>query len=348
MLNLDQILDHFERIWQRSLPLLGFCLLIATQAGAQPLGGFNLIQSERHRLGSAEAEQSFDLMAGTGACIVALIPFLWQPDEVSIDIVIGNAVSDAELVAGIRAAKARGLSVLLKPHVWVPERWAGAIDPPTHQRNAWFDRYAGILRQYAGLAEREKVDALALGTELVHFENSTRWRTLIAQVREIYGGRLTYVAHGLEGVNRFQFWDKLDFISLSLYPPLGEDPSRAALAAQMKPFAQELAELAARYDRPVWIAEVGLMSVEKAQKKPWISPEEYDGPPDPNLQALVLALWIAALDRPGIEAILVWRWFTDPNEGGLDNTDFTVQGKPAEKILRKFWQKRAKNCTLYY
>ena len=39
------------------------------------------------------------------------------------------------------------------------------------------------------------------------------------------------------------------------------------------------------------------------------------------------------LDRPAVEGVLVWRWFTDPAAGGAADTDFTVQGKPAERVF---------------
>jgi hypothetical protein len=34
---------------------------------------------------------------------------------------------------------------------------------------------------------------------------------------------------------------------------------------------------------------------------------------------------------------MVWRWFTDPEAGGSNDTDFTVQGKPAEAVLSCAW-----------
>jgi hypothetical protein len=34
---------------------------------------------------------------------------------------------------------------------------------------------------------------------------------------------------------------------------------------------------------------------------------------------------------------MIWRWFTDPAAGGPDDTDFTVQGKPAEAVLSCVW-----------
>ena len=43
------------------------------------------------------------------------------------------------------------------------------------------------------------------------------------------------------------------------------------------------------------------------------------------------------LDRSTIRGVLIWRWLTDPEAGGLTDTDFTVQGKPAEHILMCAW-----------
>ena len=50
--------------------------------------------------------------------------------------------------------------------------------------------------------------------------------------------------------------------------------------------------------------------------------------------------WLEVLDRPAVAGVLVWRWFTDPSAGGPANTDFTVQGKPAELVFCK----RARSC----
>ena len=88
------------------------------------------------------------------------------------------------------------------------------------------------------------------------------------------------------------------------------------------------------------IAEVGLRSAAGAAAKPWESAEEHAASADPELQADVLADWLTVLDRPTIGGVMIWRWFTDPNAGGLADTDFTVQGKPAEHVLRCAWTPR--------
>jgi len=51
----------------------------------------------------------------------------------------------------------------------------------------------------------------------------------------------------------------------------------------------------------------------------------------------VLAEWLKVLDRPAVSGVLIWRMLSDPGAGGPADTDFTVQGKPAEAVLRCAW-----------
>jgi hypothetical protein len=57
----------------------------------------------------------------------------------------------------------------------------------------------------------------------------------------------------------------------------------------------------------------------------------------------VLADWLAVLHRPAIGGVLIWRWLTDPDAGGVADTDFTVQGKPAEHVLMCAWMQSCKS-----
>ena len=79
------------------------------------------------------------------------------------------------------------------------------------------------------------------------------------------------------------------------------------------------------------------ISARGASAKPWQSAEERVAKADPLLQAAVLADWLAVLDRPSVRGVLIWRWLSDPKAGGLADTDFTVQGKPAEGVLLCAW-----------
>ena len=76
-------------------------------------------------------------------------------------------MTDDELRAAIRDAHALGLAVLVKPHVWVPRSWAGAVAMNSeHDWQQWFANYRRELTRIARIAEEEKAEALAIGTEL--------------------------------------------------------------------------------------------------------------------------------------------------------------------------------------
>jgi hypothetical protein len=150
---------------------------------------------------------------------------------------------------------------------------------------------------------------------------------------------LLYVAHNIDEAEAVPFWNKADLIGVTLYPPLGADCNRDGRRMTMQDVADRLDALAARTGKSIVVGEIGLRSAQGATEKPWESAEERATTPDPALQAVVLQDWLEILDRPAIHGVLIWRWLTDPDAGGLADTDFTVQGKPAEKVLTCAWTK---------
>ena len=325
--------------------LTALTLLAASADGvrAQRLDGFNVVVATGHPFGSASAREALGAARKLGARAVAIIPFLWQPNPSSGEIVRGSDMGDAELGAAIRDARALGFFVLVKPHVWVPESWAGAVEPTSEPAwRAWFARYRDEIVRIARVAAAEGADALALGTELAKTTERPEWLDLIAAVRAVFPRELTYVAHNLKEAEAISFWDRLDAVGVSLYPPLGADEDRVGRIITMQDVADALERLGKRVDKPVIVAEIGVRSAAGAAAKPWESAEERSAPADPELQADVLADWLAALDRPSIRSIFVWRWLTDPRAGGPADTDFTVQGKSAERVLMCTW---TANCV---
>jgi hypothetical protein len=331
--------------WHR--PALSVALLIGTllslSAQSDPrheqrLGGFNVIASPDHPFGSAAAKLALANVKRLGANAIAVVPFLWQANPGSPDLVRGQDVTDPELRAAIRDAHALGLAVMVKPHVWVPQSWAGAVsmDSDADWRQ-WFANYRDQLDRIARLAQDEHADALALGTELAKTSQRPEWEQLISSVRSIYSGRLLYVAHNTDEAESVPFWHSLDAVGVSLYPPLGADDDSVDRRAKMAAVADGLDALSARTGKSVIVAEIGLRSARGAAAKPWESTEERVSAPDPRLQAEVLGDWLTVLNRPSIGGALIWCWFTDPNSGGMKDTDFTVQGKPAEQTLQCAW-----------
>lgn len=311
---------------------------VASAAPAQRLDGLNFIASPGHPFGGASAKRALAEAKRIGAKAVAIIPFLWQASPSSPAIGRGIDMTDGALRSAIRDAHALGLLAVVKPHVWVPTSWAGAVAMDNDEAwSVWFANYSRELQRIAVIAAQEKADALAIGTELARTTHRPEWIDLITMVRAAFQGEVFYVAHGTEEAEAIPFSGDLDAIGVSLYPPFGADADRDARLLVMRDTVDRLDALAARTGRPIVVAEVGLRSARGAAAKPWESPEERDAAPDALLQAEVLADWLAVLDRPTIRGVLVWRWFTDPDAGGMADTDFTVQGKPAEGVLLCAW-----------
>lgn len=316
---------------------LAFGTLHHARAGER-LYGFNIVATPDYPFGTPDARRSLFAASKTGASIVAIIPFLWQPEPASERIQRGNDMQDSELRLAIRQAKQNGFRILVKPHVWIPKSWAGAAEPATEAGwEIWFTRYRAEILRIAGIAAQEGADSFAIGTELKSTTHRPEWREIIAAVRAVFPRTLLYVAHNADEAEQVPFWRDLDAIGVSLYPKLGMDDDRPARRATMEAVAQRLGALSLQMQRPVYVAEIGLRSAEGATAKPWESAEERMAPPDLKLQAEVLDDWLGALDRPSVDAVLIWRWFTDPAAGGPLDTDFTVQGKPAEGILFCRW-----------
>ena len=337
MLN-DRPRHESSRVSSKVLLALTILVAMLGDARAQRLDGFNVIATRDHPFGSPSAERALIAAKRLGATTIAIIPFLWQASPSSADIQTGNDMSGDALRQGIRQARKQGLSVIVKPHVWVPESWAGAVEPQSEQAwGVWFAQYRSELERIARIAAAEGADALSIGTELAKTTQRPEWNEIIAATRAAFPRTLFYVAHNVDEAEAVPFWPLLDAIGVSLYPPLGADDDKIGRLVVMSAVTERLETLSNRVGKPVVVAEIGLRSAKGAAAKPWESAEERTTSADPRLQAEVLADWLAILDRPAIHGVLIWRWFTDPAAGGLDDTDFTVQRKPAEEVLMCAW-----------
>jgi hypothetical protein len=303
-------------------------------ATAQRYDGFNLIAVPKHPFGSAGARAALTAIRQACADTVAIVPFLWQRDPAHSGIVRGADMPDDALRAAIRDTHERGLKVLVKPQVWVDGSWAGRVEPDSPDGwRIWLERYRAAILRIAQVADGERAEAFSIGTELERTTHRPEWRGIVAAARAIYPGLLTYAAHNLEEAEAVPFWSALDAIGVTLYPPLGSDGDHAGRLAVMRAAAERLDRLAARLGKPVIVTEIGIRSAVGAAARPWESAEERVASPSVRLQADVLSDWLAVLRRPSVSGVLIWRWLTDPSAGGPRDTDFTVQGKPAERVF---------------
>lgn len=323
---------------------LGSTALTATGSFSQTSGGilrgFNLVETANTPFGSQAAALSIAQLRRTGATAATVIPFLWQPAPTSSAIVMGDALPHDRIAAGITQLHAAGLAAIVKPHVWVPESWAGAIAPEAGTEGDWHAAYEAALQAIAATAEQSRADVLVIGTELRGVSGAETWGSTIAGLRAVFSGKITYVAHGADEAEKVAFWPLLDAVAVSLYPVLGAAGATADWDGAIAKELNRAEAVARKYAKPLWIAEIGIRSAEGATLRPWESAEERAAPADMALQAEVLRRWLRALEARGIPDLWIWRWFTDPESGGAGDTDFTVQNKTAEGVIAGFWGKR--------
>lgn len=294
--------------------------------------------------GSEASAESLELLDSLGVSWISVMPFAYQNTPQDTEVRWGprrdGVDPDERLREVTRQAHARGIKVMMKPHVWLrPPDWVGLI---THESETdwhrWFASYRALIVHYAQLADEAGMDALCIGNEL---EKTTareaEWRSLIAEIRAIYDGTITYGA-GFEGVYDVPFWDALDFIGLSAYFKLvdGASPDRAALVAAWRPTVARLAALSRRWHKPIVFTEIGYRSASHATQHPWLV--DRDAPVDLDLQvAAYEAFFEAVWPEAWFGGVYWWKWFTRPDHGGPDDNDYSPRGKPAEAVLRRHY-----------
>jgi len=301
--------------------------------------GFNALQHENVAWGNPASHRSFKRMVELGSNAVVLVSFLEQDSPASTMVRRSNAVTVAQLQAAVDYAHEYGLKIILKPQMLVTESWAGEIDHELPQQwRAWFDSYSRHVLEFARFAAAQGVDAFVIGTELSRASDRVDWSGLIKQVRSVYAGHLTYAAHNVEGVERFRHWHELDAVALTLYPSLGPSGQRQEMKQRIDATVQQLKLAVQHLDRPLWVLEVGMPSARGASSKPWEWQRLKYAKVDLELQKNALDIWLNALDKPWVDAVFIWAWYSDYSSGGSRDTDYTPQHKPAESIVRRYWK----------
>ena len=277
---------------------------------------------------------------------ISQTPFGWSPSLSSSEIQFrpdGGLWGETDEGLAKTAAWARklGIKTLLKPHLWVRHgAWQGDIAMSTDDAWAqWFSSYDAFIVHYARLAEAQKLEALAVGTELAKTTSRTAdWRRIIAHVREVYHGKLTYCANWNDEALRIGFWDALDFIGVQAYYPLAtvEHPSKRQIVAAWAPIEAKLAALAKRTGKPLAFTEVGFKSHSGALIEPWTW--KTDGAVDYDLQRDAYAAMFATFwPKPWFAGTFIWKWHPAARARRPDDRDFTPQGKPASTVIKDYY-----------
>jgi len=241
--------------------------------------------------------------------------------------------------AQIRLARAAGLRVMLKPHLWLGHgEFTGTFVADAVGWEPFEASYRDYMLTYARLAEAEQVDMVCIGTELGSFtrERPQFWSALIDSVRSVYGGALTYAANWDE-VTHVQFWPLLDLIGVDGYFPLTQKPTRSAdsIAIGWSQHTRVLRELSDRYRRQVLFTEMGYCCTSTCTVEPW--KEDRTANRDELAQASAYTAFFNTMQRQRWYAgCFVWKWFADGGRHeGRGGPGFSPQGNAAHHILRR-------------
>ena len=268
-----------------------------------------------------------------------------------------------------------------------PEFWPWSPDHPDHERFVaeFWETYTQQAVHYARIAEEEGVRLYSLGTEtdsLFRTRSGGRWpndfrqelRTMVAQVRAMYSGLVTYDMYfgALTGSDFFDpgsthLWEDLDLdiVGISAWFPLMDSvpttvPSLAELQASYERIFQDyLIPLAERNpDRPMVFLEYGALDTVEAPAEPASWSESLQPPifidADGNglddgreTQANVFqALFNTMARHPGIlNGVFLWDNWISSEEIWQDDgfwvgtRAFSIRGRPlAEAVVRRAYE----------
>lgn len=284
-----------------------------------------------------EAEFSMERMKELGVSWVALALGALQDTAQSTEIHFRDepTVTDDEVRAAIRRAKALGLKVCLKPVVNCADgTWRAHIGffadevPGEPSWAEWFASYGAFIAHYARIAEEEGCEMLCVGCEMVQADaREAQWRKLIADVRALYSGIVTYNCDKYQE-DRLAWWDAVDVISSSGYYPVGE------WEAQL----DRIEAVVRKHGKPFFFMEAGCPSRVGSSLKPndWSLP----GAPSGEEQARYYeAMFSACRQRPWVQGFMLWDWPAKLYDAAdaYGNDDYCMYGKPAEAIVRDYY-----------
>ncbi|MFK7784665.1 MAG: glycoside hydrolase TIM-barrel-like domain-containing protein [Crocinitomicaceae bacterium] len=240
----------------------------------------------------------------------------------------------------IEFAQERGLKTMLKPHVWVVgQGWPGDFDLTKESDwQIWESSYREYILDCARLADSMEVDVFCIGTEYRKsvVKRSDFWKKLIKEVREIYSGPMTYAANW-DNYEKVNFWDQLDFIGIDAYFPLSKErePALEELKTGWINKSKELKAFSEKWNRKIAFTEYGFKSVDfmyggsksNEDLKPNMTNQET------GYSAFFNTVWKEEWMLGGF----LWKWHFSDGAGGENNTRYTPQNKPAQKIVKAFY-----------
>ncbi|MEJ1154644.1 glycoside hydrolase family 113 [Microbacterium marmarense] len=279
------------------------------------------------------ARESMSAMAKHSVTWTALAYAALQPTPFSteIDVDAQPTVTDDEVIWAIREAHSLGLNVCLKPVVNVGDgTWRAHIGffdwdvPGEPSWTQWFQAYTRFIVHAARIAEAEGCAMLCIGCEMVRADGQEQhWRQLIAAVRQVYSGILTYNCDKYQE-DHVSWWDAVDVISSSGYYPI--DTWEQQL--------DRIEKVVAQADKPFFFMEAGCPSREGSPMLPndW----NLSGAASEEAQLeYYREMFRACRARDWVGGLMLWDWPAQlySADAAARNDDYCPYGKVAAEFM---------------
>ena len=278
---------------------------------------------------------------------ITLMPFAFQKD-ISDSKIIYDHIRQwwGERKIGIQKTAEmfhnKNIKIMLKPQIWIPNGFTGHIK--MNSETDWIafeNNYEKFILDYAKVAQTTNCELFCIGTELNFFVVSRPdfWNELIKKIRKIYSGKITY-AENWDTFENVPFYSDLDFIGIDAYFPLSNEktPEIKQLVKAWKPIKSKIEKLSKKFDKKIIFTEFGYQSKDFTAKEPW----EHSKKSAVNLiaqQNSLAVIFASFWKEKWFEGGFLWKWYDNHEQvGGNLDTDYTIQNKPSEQILAKFYK----------
>ncbi|UJF32725.1 glycoside hydrolase family 113 [Paenibacillus hexagrammi] len=287
-----------------------------------------------------EADFSMEEMAKLGVNWTAIAFAALQDHPQATEINYKNApiVTDEEVLWAIEKAKKLGLKVCLKPVVncangtWRAHINFFDVDVPCEPKwRDWFASYTEFVLHYAKIAQETGCEMFCVGCEMVQTDRrADEWRVLIAKVREVYTGIITYNCDKYQETN-VTWWDAVDVISSSGYYPIDSWDERVEV----------LEAFAAKHDKPFFFMETGCPSRTGSSMLPndW----GLEGAPSMKEQDDFYRVMFDKIgSKPWFYGFMLWDWPAKlySEEEAAGNDDYCMYKKTASATVEAFYRSK--------
>lgn len=299
--------------------------------------------------------KSQELLYQTGINWMCLAVGLTQETAHStkIEFDFGRSSSDRDIMAAIERAHRNNIKVCLKPMVNCRDGvWRAYInfadsDFAGHDPywDKWFASYGDFMKYYAELAEETGCEMLCIGCEMCGTERKeTHWRNLIAEIRQIYSGKLIYnTNHGHE--DDVKWFDAVDYVGTSAYFPVAKTGGATVEEMQKEwlKVRDNMYKVYQKWQKKVVFIEIGCRSAKGCATMPWDF-QHREFPHDEEEQANFFDSCLRVFaDQEWFGGVFWWDWSTfiyDDKETAEQDNGFNIHLKKAEKVLRKWYTEK--------